>query len=315
MEILIIIGVVYFLFIIVKNAKSDESRNNHYNNYQSNDSSTPPSFQQSDNNQKKKYPSPNYYPSIDKRTAWIVKPEDVFKKNYISFTRLKTFNQCPRKFELIYLCGNPDISGRAAELGSIVHKMAELITGEFLGERTESIYENNSPQKLLDYFDESINEVKPKHYFSSDEVYPYLVNFLNTCSTAKKQKIVDKEVEINTFISDYPVKCIIDRVDTIENNVKLIDYKTGKKQYVDKLQLQIYGTAYHQFNNKKSLTLEYQFLKDGSIRTWDFPEASIIKTKEIVLEKAHEIENTKAFYRKKSPLCNYCAVSSLCYLH
>jgi len=258
--------------------------------------------------------NPRY--SAPKQTAkskWKVEPTRVFKDNYLSYSRLSMFDKCPRQFELIYLCGNSDVSGEAAEKGSIVHKIAELAAEEYVGKPTSEIYHNHSSDSLLDYYKEAVRQVEPAHTINPHTITSLLDNFVDSCDVDEDQLIWKNEIVIDTHIGDYPVKCIIDRVDETDMGFKLIDYKTGNKRYVRNLQLEIYGTAYNEEVPGEEIQLEYQFLKDGTAKTWDATQSTFNQTKNTIIRKAHEIENTRSFSRKKTPLCDYCAVSHLCY--
>jgi len=247
------------------------------------------------------------------KIKWKVEPSRVFKDNYLSYSRLSMFDKCPRQFELIYLCGNPDVSGEAAEKGSVVHKIAELAAENYVGKPTSDIYQDHSSDSLLEYYQEAVRQVEPAHTIRPNTITSLLDNFVDSCDVDSEQVIWKNETVIDTHIGGYPIKCIIDRVDETDMGVKLIDYKTGNKRYVKNLQLEIYGTAYNEEEPGDEIQLEYQFLKDGTAKTWPATNSTFSRTTDTITRKAREIESTTTFLRKKTPLCNYCAVAHLCY--
>lgn len=240
-------------------------------------------------------------------------PRNVFHENYVSFSRLKSFDNCPRLFELVYLCGNKDESGYAAEKGSLVHKILEILFRDKEGEVRE-IIESISPNfasHMRSLFYESQKEEDFKYSFEFSEILPYLEVFLNQ-NRNRDEVFVMQERTINTTIGPYDLKCIIDRIDIGEEDMRLIDYKTGRSDYVLNKQLEVYGYAAGE-GIFVPATLEYQFLGEGHIKEWRFTEAKYNAVEKWVLSKIEKIENTRYFPTKRSGLCKYCTFHGLCY--
>lgn len=57
---------------------------------------------------------------IPKTVGWMIGPAEVFRKEYVSFTRVKTFEKCPRMFELVYLYGFEEAAWSARLPGVLV---------------------------------------------------------------------------------------------------------------------------------------------------------------------------------------------------
>jgi RecB family exonuclease len=252
-------------------------------------------------------------PKILKQKAWEISPDELFKKEYVSFTRIKTFSTCPRMFELIYLYRYEDKSGRAAQVGILVHEILRLYTVHHKENFSSQLKTRDAPEELLSLYDLAKTSVELTYSIPKSELKPYIDNFiyLNRKNIYKVESI---EYECNTTINEYSLKCIIDRVDTgIGNNLNcsIIDYKTGKPQNVTKNQLNTYAYALSQYEMIPN-QLSIQFLKNGTTTTWEYTSMVHSQTEKWLLENIQKINNTQDFKRISSRLCDYCGVSEYC---
>ena len=245
---------------------------------------------------------------LSKKEIWKIRPEDVFKKEYVSFTRIKTFKTCPRMFELIYLYRFEDKSGRAAQVGTLVHKIVHLYTLHHKGRLSDQIRNSNAVDELLIFYDEAVSATNLTYRIPKSELRPYLTNFV-VLNRKNKFQVQVAEHECDSMIGDYKLKCIIDRIDA---GHRIIDYKTGNPRYAVNYQLNVYAYAlckgvWNQYQ------VAFQFLKTGKIRVWNYEVQLHYAIEKWLLQGIQEIENTKVFRRNKSRLCDYCGVSEHCY--
>ncbi|MDO8497991.1 MAG: PD-(D/E)XK nuclease family protein, partial [bacterium] len=112
----------------------------------------------------------------------------------------------------------------------------------------------------------------------------------------------------------------IDRVDNKSNDeIEIIDYKTGKKPDDKKLkkslQLSIYALAashpslYNRPITKISLTFYY--LQDMEKVTMKREEGEMIQVKQDIVETVTQIRQS-SFTPKVGPWCNFCAFRMIC---
>jgi RecB family exonuclease len=128
----------------------------------------------------------------------------------------------------------------------------------------------------------------------------------------KSDQVLHFEKEVNVDIDGYKLKSIIDRCDSNNNGeVKIIDYKTGNKKYVQNIQLEVYALALSQIE-QNNYELEYQFLKTSEAKRWNYTSDLYDKSKRWILNSVDEIESTDYFPPKRSRLCDYCGVSQHC---
>lgn len=245
---------------------------------------------------------------ISKKEMWKIGPEDVLKKEYISFSRIKTFKTCPRMFELIYLYGFEDKSGRAAQVGSLVHKIVHLYTVHHKGRLSDQLRNNGAVEELLNFYDQAVSSTDLTYRIPKSELRPYLSNFV-ILNRKDNFQVQVTEHECDSTIGDYKLKCIIDRIDAGQT---IIDYKTGNPQNAVNHQLNVY--AYALSNGKWTpFQVVFQFLKSGKVRDWKYTAQLHRAAEEWLLEGIQEIENAKVFRRNTSRLCDYCGVSEHCY--
>ena len=227
----------------------------------------------------------------------------------MSYSRLKTFDNCPRLFELVYLCGNEDVSGYAAERGNLVHKILELYlkdkVGTSIGEVLEK--ENDFIHVMRSCYTNAIEELNLDNHFTFDEILSYLTVFKHLNSD-RENILSNTELTINHTYDGYNVKCIIDRIEENEG-LHLIDYKTGRSDYVQNRQLELYALA---MNNDVDIHLEYQFLGENTAKKWKFTKSKENAIKTWLGSKIEQIESTRDFPRKRSGLCKYCTFNNKC---
>lgn len=251
-------------------------------------------------------------PSIPKQETWIVGPDDVLKEGHVSFTKMRAFKQCPRMFELIYLYGFEDRSGKAAQVGSLVHEIVRLYTVRHKGNLANQLRLSGAVEELLSFYDQAKSSMDLTYDIPKSELRSYLGHFVVLNGTEKSQ-IQATEYECNSTIGFYNLKCIIDRIDIgSQANLTIIDYKTGNPQNVVDHQLNVY--AYALGNGKWTpFQLVFQFLKNGEIRDWEYTPQLHLATEQWLLEGIEEISCTKVFRRTTSRLCSYCGVRQHCY--
>ncbi len=211
-------------------------------------------------------------------------------------------------FELIYLYGFEERSGRAAQVGSLVHKIVHLYTVHHKSQLSDQLKSVTAAEELLKFCDQAASTIHLTYHIPKTELEPYLRNFviLNRRSNFQVQLT---EHECDSIICDYKLKCIIDRIDAGQI---IIDYKTGNPQNAVNHQLNVY--AYALCGGKWTpLQMVFQFLKTGEARDWKYTPQLHRTAEEWLLEGIHEIESAKVFRRNTSRLCDYCGVSEHCY--
>lgn len=236
----------------------------------------------------------------------------------LSYSKLTDFLSCPKKFELKHLLGKEEEFKETiyTAFGSAIHsaiedslnkdydldaafcifkrELSKHIMGVEIKERQTIFlptWENKGKIVLQYFFDEYFNELKDKvveteHYFS----YPIIIN--------------DVEISFNGFI---------DLIYKIDDKIKLIDWKTGKKQPKgDNLQLRIYALILNKLYNYNVSEIKYAFIKDETENVLEIDQNIINETEKELIKIIKDILETKEFKKCYSNNCRFCNMKKYC---
>ena len=205
-----------------------------------------------------------------------------FMNNKSSVSQLERYFSCPYSFFARYglrLKDNKDASLSSLDIGTIVHKFAELFTKQI--KKFEGLDKKEFNKKVTCLFDESLNALsinREKNVavlkFIADEanrLAEYLMLEQEKSSFKNESELNEYEffgnnavkiqVDENTLIS---IEGKIDRIDKFGDYVRVIDYKTGETNsdldsiyFGKKIQLVSYLSAVEKINGGKVAGLFY----------------------------------------------------------
>jgi DNA helicase-2/ATP-dependent DNA helicase PcrA len=242
-----------------------------------------------------------------------------YKVSYITFSDLQAFDICPLHYKAKVIYKVPTPATSVQSFGISIH--AALY--DFYKQIQEGLKPNQ--KNLIDYLQEDwINEgyVNKKH---EEESYKTARKLLTQYYKSKSKNLI-KPIALEyqfRFLLKNGVKVFgkIDRIDTKENGIEIIDYKTGqdnpKAAKSHELQLSIYALAASRVNDKilnrnpENITLTLQFLGDGAKKTMSFKKEDLNKLESDLIEKIKEIESSD-FKCSRSVLCVNCENRMLC---
>jgi len=281
----------------------------------------------------------NQFAILKLLNKWLYTPEELFKTEYISFSKLDCYSTCPKKFELTYLQKiKPQHISRNLIRGKLLHKLLEVYTKKNLNQFPECLKEKNVLNNIFTFYNLAINEIYTEllpninldlyKIFTEDELTVLLSNFIklnqnrniyflfrayDPFMTQKDSELLltKPEYNIKVEINDYIFIGFVDRVDFYKNKCVLIDYKTGKPIYTSQLTFYTYLLKYssdHFF--KKNFYSEFQYLKTGEYRRDreqinDYFESHLWAT-------IKRIVSSTEFLPNKSWKCKFCGVRNFC---
>ncbi|MEK7665545.1 MAG: UvrD-helicase domain-containing protein [Patescibacteria group bacterium] len=254
-----------------------------------------------------------------------------------SFTQLAAFETCPLQYKYAHLLHVPVYGRYVMSFGKTMHntlqKFFELLKGRI--EQKQSNLFDKVPERshaessevvglkeLMQLYDASWidewyeNDVQREEYRAKGKkiLTDYFAEMLIT-----PPKPLHLEKGFTLKFGDVSVKGQIDRIDSIEGGVEIIDYKTGtpkkgeKMSAEDKRQLMIYQLAADRCFDPplKVLKLTYHYLEDNSRVSFlgkpDELEALIAQ----IQDTATRIRSSK-FTPTPGFMCRYCDFRDIC---
>lgn len=234
-----------------------------------------------------------------------------------SFSQLETYMLCPLRYKYQYILRVPTPSGAAASFGTSIHSALQLFYQKVINKGKPTIDDLLSGYKTswvpVGYLSKS-HESRMKK-----EGKRMLANYFKTFH-GKGTKVLDVERSFNIKVDGTLITGKIDRVDKKGNDeLEIIDYKTGKKpdekKLRDSLQLSIYLMAasdkslYAKPANKVHLTFYY--LQEPSKITMQKTAQDVTNVKEKIKEIVGKIKKQE-FTPHVGPWCDFCPFRMVC---
>lgn len=239
---------------------------------------------------------------------------ELFRSEYVSYTRLSSYEKCPHLFKLKYLDQVPVESSSAAQLGTLVHAVIEDYLREV--KKTKSAIETNI-DSLTNRIDLVETELRDKDeitvYIDKWDVEELLEGFVAFMPIVDTTAIKSIEEEVNFYVQNYRVKAVLDLVlKSKTGGYIVIDFKTGKPKYVEDFQIKLYALPLLEKPSANTVKLIYAFLRFGEVRELALTHKEFPIITQRILSKVKEIEKDKVFLPNPSGLCRYCEAREYC---
>ncbi|MEK7177391.1 MAG: ATP-dependent DNA helicase, partial [Patescibacteria group bacterium] len=235
-----------------------------------------------------------------------------------SFSQLNSYKTCPLQYKYQYVLKIPTTATSAESFGTTIHKTLQDFYSEFL------INKKVNKKRLLELYKKSWIPIGYSSKAHEDrmkkEGEKMLNNYFNKfhLSTLKiigLEKLFKIKIAEDIFLTGK-----IDRIDKTNNNeVEIIDYKTGKKpserELTKSLQLTIYALAANDksfFNKKlKDINLTFYYLQTPEKITLKKTEEDLIDTKDRIIDMVGEIRQN-IFPANSGMHCDFCPFKIIC---
>lgn len=264
-----------------------------------------------------------------------------YSKIYSS-SKLDAFDKCPKAYHFTYL--DPIYSKMKYELkklpsniwnfqtmGKAVHNAITLFYHSPLPDRTKDNLKKHLSQTWLSevMWNKKMPLGKWGGFTSLEEERDFYRQTLAMLENFLEIGEIEPEIEylptsdFSHSINDYlnlitPIYDDINisgKFDLITKNddgsLKIIDFKTGKKEDENQFQLKFYKLLAETKFEKPVKKASFFFLKTGNIKDFDMDQdVQIIK--EEVLNKIQKIAKTQDFATRRSALCKFCLFRDFC---
>lgn len=236
----------------------------------------------------------------------------------LSFSQLDKYENCPLAYEFQYEYRIPVSEPPQMAMGTAVHGALERFA------RSIQAGQKPSREDLLNYFEQEFEEVAKRsneltelHHLQAKErlgTYFDTQPELSVAPLAVEQKFKLK-------IGEHTLSGKIDRVDRIGDQVRIIDYKTGKgkssensddQKFADKsLQFSIYYLAATESLGWSVKELIFSYIYDNTNLATTRSKDDIPATKNRILEIASQIQQ-RNFEPKPGHQCRWCEFRRIC---
>ena len=229
----------------------------------------------------------------------------------LSVSKLKTFEECPRKFKFNYL----------DKLGRLYHKDRPYLT---MGENVHAVlkeiftlpseYRNQHmlENMLLQKWEANRKGFKDKHEeeFYKEQALNQLRWFTQNFDLKAKPFMI--EARVQRKFGEVLLEGVIDRVDKEKGKAHLIDYKTGQiPSSLDPFPLYFYTLV---MGESLSISkLSYVYLKEGEIISWDWSLEDFYQAYLKIIELAYKISRAKEFPANIGEHCKNCDFKEICF--
>lgn len=242
---------------------------------------------------------------------------------------INTFKQCPRKYFYVYIRKLKTLPSIHLVRGRIAHSVLEhffdLNTENLTKENFEPALKKHIQDLLVKFWKDSINELNrlpltgDQKIFYFEETMMMLFNWLDqfnktinsnpdpdfTNCFKKLTPIREKQYRSD----NYSVRGFIDAIEDIDNEIRLMDYKTSKSFRMSeayKLQLAIYSLLYFEKHGVIPHKVGIYFLKHKPLVMDVDQELLEFAKREIELVHENTLSKDIDDYPKsKSPLCRW----------
>jgi putative RecB family exonuclease len=260
------------------------------------------------------------------------KTEGVAGRDFVSWSQLSTFRQCPLKYWFRYLDkAEPEFVASALLLGSSIHSAIELHHRRQL----EGADPSTLDELLIEFWDEWKSRVEdsPEVRFNKNEDFNsihelaerMLSRFLESELSHPPGVVIGIEESLRgSLIAGQPEFLgIVDLVYESDDGLVIRDYKTSRSKWNQGTaessgdQLMLYGELARSLVPGKPLALEFIVIsktKSPTIEAFrvDGDAQRMARTK-LVAERTLNAISTGVFYPNKSPFnCGSCAYRSAC---
>jgi len=245
------------------------------------------------------------------------------KELRLSVSKVKTFDQCRRKYYYQYILKLPTSKNQYNALGSMVHLLLELMFKKWIASK----YEASLPELLREAWFESQDSeevTEATKYAVLDDAKGYAKQYCLHYLANEVSKPVQCEPKFELPIQIGPslrirIKGFIDRIDKIgERKYIILDYKTnGSAKYLDDFQLGIYIAACLAGPYAGcSFDAAYILLKlNNDLKHMKNPNELYKKQVDKMVDfaiKIEEAETRQIFPPKPGPLCGFCEFKMKC---
>ncbi len=256
-------------------------------------------------------------------------PEQALKQ--LSFSQISSFASCPAQYRYAHILHIPTFGRHQLSFGQSMHNTLQRYLEQLMHSQQavqvtlfgETGASNTLPslQELLTLYDAHFID----EWYPSAEIKEEYRNLGRASLKDFYERLVGNipkpwklEASFHLKIDDIAVKGRIDRIDTVEGGVEIIDYKTGspktKLEWDDKRQLVLYALAAEQCFAPPMLVqaLTYYYLENNTTVSFVPTDKDKDKLREEIRETIAHIRVGDFTPTPNERICKYCDFKDIC---
>lgn len=238
------------------------------------------------------------------------------KNLFLSYSKITTFLECPKKYYFQYVCKLPTKPKYYYSFGETVHKVLEAM---YCAKRDfNKLPRLNELILLIDEYwigEGFWDEDQEKE--AKSEAKEIITNYYRkNIFTYKPAFSVEEWISFN--IDDINITGKIDRIDRLPGGeFEIIDYKTGNGDktenidFIEKLQLIIYSIGFKAKYTFDAAKVSWYFLRKNEKFTLKLSTEDLLKGKELIKNVYQEILKS-SFDKKENEFCQFCDFIEAC---
>lgn len=239
-----------------------------------------------------------------------------------SFSAINTYFTCPRKFYLRYVLEVPEIETcdpfevlNAKDFGTLAHKMMEILGKEKI---SKDEFLQICAKAFDDYLIAKPALIKTKKESVKQEFLDTMSNAYEFDQTDKnKVEISEEYMEAKHEATGVLLHGFPDRIETDEENVCVVDFKTGRdikhKQNDPEscLQALIYAYVYQKNHPEVNVSrAEFRYLRNSGVVSCQFDDESKEKMNELLNKFVDGISQNN--FERCNKKCDFCTYRDIC---
>lgn len=232
-----------------------------------------------------------------------------------SFTQLSAFKTCPLQYKFAHVLKIPVFGKASFSFGKTMHETLHRYFVEWMDQGAQvpldDLYRLFNDNWMDDWYEDDIE--REKFRVQGREQLKGFFDFLKDHPPAPSYL----EQDFTLKFGDTILKGRIDRIDTVEGGVEIIDYKTGtpkvdgKIDASDKEQLYLYQMAARDILGLNVVKLTYHYLKDNSQVSFIGDPDDLLDLQEKILDRVNGIKKS-SFIATPGFHCQFCDFKDIC---
>lgn len=236
-------------------------------------------------------------------------------KKRVSFSRLDTFERCPKKYWLRYVKNLSAPRADSLEFGTIVHAALE----DTVRELVERNHRGEIPAEVLRAaYEKNWTKGGCTDRALYEEGREMLDKWRARFGEFDAARVLGLEQRIAFTFGGVEVSAVVDRVDRLdEDTIQVVDYKTSRAWMLpdDSHQLALYGAAMREKYGAKRVRVAFDMLRHDQMIVCDLTEETEKRTEQWVATLAAQLRNAEArdeYPEKLNAFCGWCDWREYC---